>query len=117
VSVIGIALIALLIAGDPESRVLALVSYAWGGFGAAFGPVVILSLFWRRMTRNGALAGIIVGAVTVVVWKQLEGGIFEMYEILPGFILCALTVVVVSLMSEPPESVKETFDRAERQWT
>jgi sodium/proline symporter len=117
VSVIGIALIALLIAGDPDSRVLALVSYAWGGFGAAFGPVVILSLFWRRMTRNGALAGIIVGAVTVVVWKQLEGGIFEMYEILPGFVLCALTVVVVSLMSEPPESVKETFDRAERQWT
>jgi sodium/proline symporter len=116
-SVIGIALIALFIAGDPESRVLGLVSYAWGGFGAAFGPVVLLSLFWRRMTRNGALAGMIVGALTVVIWKNLQGGIFEMYEILPGFVLCALTAVVVSLMSEPPESVKETFDRAERQWT
>ena len=115
-AVIGIALIALLIAGDPESQVLGLVSYAWGGFGAAFGPVIILSLFWRRMTRNGALAGIVVGAVTVVIWKQLSGGMFDMYEILPGFILCALAVIVVSLLSQPPRSVTETFDRAASEW-
>ena len=115
-AVIGIALIALLIAGDPEAQVLGLVSYAWGGFGAAFGPVIILSLFWRRMTRNGALAGIIVGAVTVVAWKQVSGGVFDMYEILPGFILCAIAVVVVSLMSQPPKSVTETFDKAAGEW-
>ncbi len=115
-AVIGIALIALIIAGDQDAGVLALVSYAWGGFGAAFGPVVLLSLFWRDMTRNGALAGIIVGAVTVVVWKQLEGGIFDMYEILPGFILCTIAVVVVSRMTPPPTGVTEMFDRAETQW-
>jgi sodium/proline symporter len=115
-AVIGIAVIALVIAEDPESKVLGLVSYAWGGFGAAFGPVILLSLFWRRMTRNGALLGIIVGAVTVVVWKQLSGGIFEMYEILPGFILCAATIVVVSLLGEPPESVKAQFDEAAAEW-
>ena len=90
---------------------LGLVSYAWGGFGAAFGPVIILSLFWRRMTRNGALVGMILGAVTVIVWKQIEGGIFDMYEILPGFILCAVGVVVVSLLDkEPSAEVVGIFD-------
>jgi len=115
-TVIGIALIALLIAGNPDSKVLGLVSYAWGGFGAAFGPIILMSLFWRRMTRNGALAGIIIGAITVVVWKQLSGGIFDMYEILPGFILCAAAAFGVSLMSAPPREVVETFDRAAREW-
>lgn len=115
-AVIGIALIALLIAGDPDSKVLGLVSYAWGGFGAAFGPVIILSLFWRGVTRNGALAGIIVGAATVVIWKQLSGGLFDMYEILPGFILCAIAIVVVSKMGEPPKQVTDGFDRAAAEW-
>jgi sodium/proline symporter len=115
-AVVGIALIALLIAGDPDSRVLGLVSYAWGGFGAAFGPVIILSLFWRGMTRNGALAGIVIGALTVVVWKQLSGGMFDMYEILPGFIFCAIAIVVVSKMGQPPQSVTEEFDKAAKQW-
>ncbi len=115
-AVIAIPLIGLIIASDPEAGVLALVSYAWGGFGAAFGPVVLLSLFWRGMTRNGALAGIIVGAVTVVVWKQIEGGIFEMYEILPGFLFCTTAMVVCSRMSPPTSSVTATFDRAESQW-
>ena len=115
-AVIGIALIALLIAGNPESKVLSLVSYAWGGFGAAFGPVIILSLFWRGMSRNGALAGIIVGAATVVIWKQLSGGIFEMYEILPGFIACALAIFIVSSLSKPDAGVTEQFDRASQRW-
>ncbi|WP_083330809.1 sodium/proline symporter PutP [Halofilum ochraceum] len=115
-AVVGIALIALLIAGDPDSRVLGLVSYAWGGFGAAFGPVIILSLFWRGMTRNGALAGIIVGAATVVIWKQLSGGMFDMYEILPGFILCTIAIVVVSKMGHTPQSVTDEFDKAAKQW-
>jgi sodium/proline symporter len=111
-SVLGVALIATLLATDPESGVLDLVAYAWAGFGAAFGPVIILSLFWRRMTRNGAAAGLIVGAVTVVVWKQLEGGIFDLYEIVPGFILCAIAVIVVSrLEPQPGGLVAEDFDR------
>jgi len=111
-SVLGMAIIATLLATDPESGVLDLVSYAWAGFGAAFGPVIILSLFWRRMTRNGAAAGLIVGAVTVVVWKQLQGGIFDLYEIVPGFILCAIAVILVSRMGPQPAGlVAEDFER------
>jgi len=113
-TVILIALLAVYMARDPDSTVLSLVSYAWAGFGAAFGPVIILSLFWKRMTRNGALAGMIVGAVTVIVWKQMEGGMFDMYEILPGFILCALTVVGVSLMGEPSTAIQNEFDSFEK---
>lgn len=79
ISVAAIALIAILLASNPDSSVLDLVSYAWAGFGAAFGPVIILSLFWKRMNRWGALAGMIVGAVTVVVWKQLTtSGLFHL---------------------------------------
>ncbi|MBD3648540.1 MAG: sodium/proline symporter PutP, partial [Pseudomonadales bacterium] len=84
VTVLIIAAIAILIALDPESKVLGLVSYAWAGLGASFGPVVLISIYWREMTRNGALAGMITGAVTVVVWKQLEGGLFDIYELLPA---------------------------------
>ena len=102
ITVAVIAFIAILLAFDPESTVLGLVAYAWGGFGAAFGPVIILSLFWKRMTRNGALVGMILGAVTVIVWKQLSGGIFDMYEILPGFILCTLGIIVASRVGEEP---------------
>ncbi|MBA1149152.1 sodium/proline symporter PutP [Ectothiorhodospiraceae bacterium WFHF3C12] len=115
-AVAGIALIALLIAGNPESRVLGLVSYAWGGFGAAFGPVIILSLFWRGMSRNGALAGIVLGALTVVIWKQLSGGWFDMYEILPGFIVCAAAIFVFSRINGPDEAVVRQFDSASRGW-
>ncbi len=100
----GIALIAILMALDPNNTVLGLVSYAWAGFGAAFGPVIILSLYWKRMTRNGALIGMLVGAVTVIVWKQLSGGLFDMYEIVPGFILCSLTVFLVSSMDKEPDA-------------
>lgn len=111
ITVAAVALVAIIIAMDPQAGVLDLVAYAWGGFGAAFGPVIILSLFWRRMTRNGALVGMILGAVTVVVWKQLEGGIFDVYEIVPGFILCTLGIVVVSLLDkEPAREIMAEFD-------
>lgn len=113
-SVIGVALVATWIALDPDSLVLDLVAYAWAGFGAAFGPVIILSLFWRRMTRNGALAGILVGAATVIVWRNLTADhapIFEVYEILPGFVFGALAAVVVSFAGKAPEeSVTAVFD-------
>ena len=111
-SVVGIALVATFLAYARDSTVLDLVAYAWAGFGAAFGPIVILSLFWRRLTRNGAIAGMVVGAVTVVVWKQLEGGIFDLYEIAPGFVLCALAAVVVSLAEQPDPEVTAEFERA-----
>lgn len=97
-AVLGIALLAFLLALDPDSTVLGLVAWAWAGFGAAFGPTIILSLYWPRMTRAGALAGIIVGGVTVIVWKQFAGlgGVFGLYELLPGFLLSALAIVLVS---------------------
>ena len=103
-SVIAIAVLAVMIARNPENSVLDLVAYAWAGFGAAFGPVVIFSLFWKRMTRNGALGGLILGAVTVVIWKQFQGGIFDLYEILPGFLLSCMGIVVVSMLGRPPST-------------
>ncbi len=113
-SVIVIALIAVAIAANPESMVLELVAYAWAGFGASFGPVVLFGLFWRRVTRNAAMAGIVTGAITVIVWKQLSGGLFEVYEILPGFVLGSLTILLVSLLGKEPEvEVQEEFDRIE----
>ncbi|WP_076537183.1 sodium/proline symporter PutP [Shewanella sp. UCD-KL21] len=104
--VIAIAIVAAVIALNPESSVLGLVSYAWAGFGAAFGPVVLLSLFWQQYSRNGAVATIVVGAVTVVVWKQLTGGIFDLYEIVPGFLLASLSGILFSkLFPASTESV------------
>lgn len=102
-AVLGVALLAIWIARDPESRVLGLVAYAWAGFGAAFGPVVLISLFWGRMTRNGALAGIVVGALTVILWKQFfaDSGL---YEIVPGFIAGAIAVVAGSLLDRAPSA-------------
>ena len=114
-AVVAISIIALLLALNPESSVLGLVSYAWAGFGAAFGPAILLSLFWRNMNRNGALAGIIIGGVTVVVWKQLTGGIFDLYEIVPGFLFSTIAIFAVSLATgAPEESVTESFDEYEK---
>ena len=101
-AVLSVALLAIWIARDPESRVLGLVAYAWAGFGAAFGPVVVLSLFWKRMTRNGALAGMIAGAATVVLWKQTGSALYEM---VPGFIAATLAVVLVSLLGKAPKAL------------
>ena len=95
-----VALIAIFLARDPDSRVLGLVSYAWAGFGAAFGPVVLMSLFWRRMNGWGALAGIVVGAATVILWKQYADS--ALYEIVPGFIAGAVAVIAGSLLTAAP---------------
>ncbi|OLU13726.1 MULTISPECIES: sodium/proline symporter PutP [unclassified Pseudomonas] len=113
--VLLIAIVAIAIAYNPESKVLGLVSYAWAGFGAAFGPVVILSLVWKGMTRNGALAGMVVGAFTVVIWKEFIG--LGLYEIIPGFILATLAIVVFSKIGRPasPAMVKR-FDEAEKEY-
>lgn len=108
ISVIVVAVVAIVLAGDKNSSVLNLVSHAWAGFGAAFGPLVILSLTWKRMNRNGALAGMIVGALTVIVW--VYGGFTidgkpandAIYSIMPGFLFSAIATVAVSLMTPPP---------------
>jgi len=118
--VLLVSVVAIWLASDPNSEVLGLVSYAWAGFGAAFGPVVLLSLMWPRMTRNGALAGMIVGALTVIIWKKTSWAALGMpvldtvYEIIPGFLLSPLAVVIFSLISPPPSaSIRQTFDEVE----
>lgn len=105
ISVALVALVAIYLAYDRDSSILSLVSNAWAGFGAAFGPVVIASLYWKKMTRNGALLGMVTGAATVLLWIyvpiSIDGQSLSaiMYEIVPGFILCSLVIYVVSMMS------------------
>lgn len=109
-SVVVVALLATVMGMNPESSILDLVAYAWGGFGAAFGPVILLSLFWKGMSRNGAIAGLVMGAVTVAIWKPLTGGpagIFDIFEVVPGFVVSSIAVVIVSLLSNSTrEAVK-----------
>ncbi len=111
ISVVLVALVAYLLALNPNSSVLDLVSYAWAGFGASFGPVIILALFWRNMNRNGALAGLVMGGLTVVVWKQLSGGIFDLYEIVPAMVVSFISIYLVSSIGKPPsKEILEEFD-------
>ena len=111
IMVLAISLVAIVLAQNPDSRILQMVSNAWAGFGAAFGPVVLGSLFWKRMTRNGALAGMVVGAATVILWintplKDLTG----LYEIVPGFILASFAILIVSLLDrKPSERIQHCF--------
>jgi sodium/proline symporter len=110
--VLLVAIIAIILATDPDNQILKMVSYAWAGFGAAFGPVIILSLYWKRMTRNGALAGIITGALTVLIWKQF--GWLGLYEIVPGFILATMAAIGVSLIGNAPAaSIQQLHDEVE----
>jgi len=95
-AVAAIALVAFYLARDPESKVLDLVAYAWAGFGAAFAPAIVLSLYWEGMSRNGALAGVLGGGLTVIIWKQLSGGIFDLYEIVPGVLVSVACILVFS---------------------
>jgi len=104
-SVIVIAVIAFFLATDPSSSVFRVVSFAWAGFGAAFGPVMIFSLFWKRTTKWGAFAGIMTGGAMVFIWKFVIakiGGIFAIYELLPAFIIASIAIVLVSLATKKP---------------
>jgi len=101
-AVLGIALLAYLLALNPDNKVLDLVAWAWAGFGAAFGPAIVLSLYWPRMTRNGALAGMLVGGLTVILWKQGSGPIFALYEMVPGVLLSTVAIWVVSRFEASP---------------
>ncbi|TCW40786.1 sodium/proline symporter PutP [Laceyella sacchari] len=114
-SLLGVSLIALYLSLNPNETILNLVGYAWAGFGAAFGPVVLISLFWKRMNKWGALAGMLTGAVTVIVWEQIEA-LSEVYEIIPGFIACTLAIIIVSLLTpKPPAEIEAEFDEMVRQ--
>lgn len=112
-AVVVLCALAFLVALDSDAMVLDLVGYAWAGFGAAFGPTLILSLYWPRMTRRGALAGVLTGGLTVVIWRQLEGGLFDLYEIVPGFLLATAAILVASLTGRQPRAgLERAFDKA-----
>lgn len=113
-TVVAISVIGVIIARDPDSSVFNIVSFAWAGFGAAFGPVMLFALFWKRSNRNGALAGMIVGGVMVFVWKYLIrplGGAWDIYELLPAFLCACIAIIAVSLLTAPPS--KEIVDEFE----
>lgn len=112
-AVLLIAIIAIFIAYNPDSRVLELVAHAWAGFGAAFGPAILFSLFWKKTTGKGVFIGVITGAITVIVWPILFGP--ELYEIIPGFILSALSIGLVSKYGQPSHNEEhEKFDTADQ---
>lgn len=120
-AVVAVAILAVLLAQDSTSSILSLVSNAWAGFGAAFGPVVLISLFWKRMTRLGALSGILTGALTVLIWIYAPFTIGGqplsdvMFEIVPGFLLASLVIIVVSLLTdEPSPQLQQDFDEMQR---
>jgi len=115
-TVIIIALIAWYISRDSNSSVLQLVSYAWAGFGAAFGPLIILSLYNQNITKVGAMAGMLVGSLTVIIYKQLEGGIFDVYELVPGFTFAFIAIMLFSKMGEGvTQETKEIFTKVQTQ--
>lgn len=104
-TVIVIAILGVVIARDPNSSVFGIVSFAWAGFGAAFGPVIICSLFWKRTTLPGAIVGMVAGGATVFVWKYLVapmGGAFAIYELLPAFLVGIAAIIIVSLLTKAP---------------
>lgn len=122
-SVIAIAVVGVFIANDPDSSVFGIVSFAWAGFGAGFGPLVICSLYWKRTTLQGAMAGMLVGGVMIFIWKYLVrplGGIWDVYELLPAFVLSLIAIIAVSLMTpEPSKEIEEEFElhRSDKQLT
>lgn len=113
-SVLVVAMIAVVLAYHPSDTILTLVGYAWAGFGSAFGPAILLSLYWKRTNKWGVLAGMIVGAVVVIAWVQIPSLKAIMYEMVPGFFCSLLTVIVVSLLTkEPVKAVHREFNEME----
>lgn len=112
-AVMFISVIAYAISLNPNSSVFKVVSFAWAGLGATFGPIIIMALFWRRATAKGAFAGILFGGTTVLVWKSLShlGGIFTLYEIVPGFVMSVAAIIIVSLIDrEPSKEITDVYD-------
>lgn len=113
-----ISAVGIVIALDENSVIFTLVAFAWAGFGATFGPIMLLSLFWKRTTWKGAIAGMVSGAVMVFVWNLLikpMGGIFGIYELLPAFLVSLVVIVVVSLLDrQPEEEIRREFEEAKQ---
>ena len=115
ISVLVIAVIGALMALDEKSSIMALVKYAWGGFGAAFGPVILMALFWKRMNRAGAFAGILTGFLTIILWNNFFAGPTGLYELVPGFAFALIAVIIVSLLSKKPsKEIEEEFELAKQ---
>lgn len=116
ITLLLVALVGVIIALDEKSVIFGIVSFAWAGFGATFGPLMLFSLFWKRTTRSGAIAGMLAGGISVFVWKLVLnplGGVFAIYELLPAFIISCIFIVIVSLLSkEPSAEIQADFDKA-----
>ncbi len=114
-----ISLIGIFIAMDENSVIFTIVSFAWAGFGATFGPITIFSLFWKRTNREGAIAGMLSGGIMVFVWKLIlkpMGGIFGVYELLPAFIISCIFIYAVSKMTaEPSKEIQQEFEMVKNQ--
>ena len=126
ISVIVISTVAIFLAWNPNSSVFRIVSFAWAGFGGAFGPIMLCALFWKRTTKQGAIAGMISGGALVFIYKWLrdgfvigdkltgafiDGTIFDIYELLPAFVIGVVVIIVVSLLTKQPEDeISNTFD-------
>ncbi len=121
ITLLAIAVFAAIIALDENSVIFKVVSFAWAGFGATFGPLMILSLFWKRINKPGAIAGMVGGAAMVFIWKlgvSKLGGVFAIYELLPAFLFSAICIVVVSLLTAPPsKEIEEDFEAVRLQKT
>lgn len=112
-TVIIIAVLGIFFAWDPESSVFRIVSFAWAGFGSSFGPVMLFALFWKRTNKWGAMAGMISGGITVIAWHYAQGGLFDLYELLPAFLVSCIFIVVVSLVTgKPSKEIEEEFESA-----
>ena len=113
-TLIGVAVLAAIIASNPDSSVFNIVSFAWAGFGAVFGPAVLLSLYWKRCNRFGAMAGMVSGGLMVFIWKygvRPMGGVWDLYELAPAFLVAMIFIVIVSLLTPAPsEEITKEFD-------
>ena len=113
-TLIAVAVLGVIIAWDPNSSVFGIVSFAWAGFGAVFGPIMLLSLYWKRTNRFGAIAGMIAGGLMVFIWKYAVrpmGGVWDLYELAPAFLVAIIVIVVVSLITKAPEQeITDEFD-------
>ena len=114
ITLLVLALIGIVIALDEDSVIFNIVSFAWAGFGATFGPLMLFSLFWKRINKAGAIAGMVSGAGMVFLWKLVLnplGGVFAIYELLPAFLFSSLCIVVASLLTAPPsKEIEEDFE-------
>src|SRR5690606_36026772 len=114
-SVLIVAVISLLLSLNPQDTILDLVGHAWAGFGSAFGPLVLMSLVWKRTTKNAGIAGMLVGGLTVLFWITVAHPFQEVYAMIPGFFLSLIAIVVVSLLDkEPAKEIQDEFDAVQQ---